>query len=257
MANRGIEGLLQAFDSADKETLQRQVRKYDQLLDELGGEAGPPESPAEGGGGILALNGASGAGQSYVMERVALLLQESAIELPRIYLLGTRPPRPGEGHKNPYIFVREKEGGYQDIHHPDVIYGQDQIYYSYQSRPGAANAILLEDVREAQQRTMYLETVIPTLLHMKDNQIGAIPPWGEKLRIVYLAVPAGAEWLYRLLNREPAKLADQAYRASMVGRVESSIADMELAAEHRVPVVLNRHQQGERAAEEILAIWGL
>ena len=65
---------------------------------------------------------------------------------------------------------------------------------------------------------MYLETVIPTLLHIKMTQIGEVPPWGEKLRIVYLAAPSGQEWMYRLLNREPSKLESEEYRANLMGR---------------------------------------
>lgn len=249
--------LLGAFETEKQAALRTGADQYDQLLAELMDGSAPGGPPAAATAGILALNGASGAGQSYVMERVERLLQARSIELPRIYLLGTRSPRPGEGHKNPYVFVEETEAGYRDVHHPEVAYRQEEIYYSYQSRPGAGNAILLEDVRKAQQQKMYLETVIPTLLHMKTSQIGDIPPWGDRLRIVYLAVPGGEEWLHRLLNREPEKLASGEYRTSILGRVESSIADMKLAVEHAVPVVLNRHQQGERAAQEILAIWGL
>jgi hypothetical protein len=156
----------------------------------------------------------------------------------------------------PYIFVEEIDAGFRDIHHPEVMYSQDDIYYSYQSRPGATNAILMADVRAAMKKTMYLETVIPTLLHIKTTRIGEVPPWGEKLRIVYLATPSGQEWLYRLLNREPSKLDSEEWRAVIMGRVGSSIGDMEQAVKQNVQTVLNWHGKGEQAAQEILSIWG-
>jgi guanylate kinase len=171
-------------------------------------------------------------------------------------LLATRSPRLGEGHKEPYIFVKETDAGFQDIHHPEVMYSQYDIYYSYQSRPGAANAILMDDVRAAMERTMFLETVIPTLLHIKTTRLGEVPAWGEKLKIVYLATPSGQEWLYRLLNREPTKLESEEWRTAIMGRVNSSIGDMEQAVEYKVQTVLNWHGKGEQAAQEILSIWG-
>ena len=248
--------LLQLFAADDRETLFAQVKKYDTLLGELVDSAGSTKDSAGQTSGILALNGASGAGQSYVLERVETLLKERSIVLPRIYLLATRSPRPGEGHKDPYIFVEKTDGGFRDIHHHEESYGQEDIYYSYQSRPGAANAILMDDVRAAMKKTMYLETVIPTLLHIQTTRIGEVPPWGEKLKIVYLATPSGQEWLYRLLNREPSKLESEEWRAAIIGRVGSSIGDMEQAAKHNVQTVLNWHAKGEQAAREILSIWG-
>jgi len=249
--------LLQLFTAEDRETLYAQVEVYDALLPELLDRPSTTKESAEITSGILALNGASGAGQSYVLERVETQLKKRSIELPRIYLLATRSPRPGEGHKEPYIFVTKTDAGYRDIHHPEVMYSQDDIYYSYQSRPGAANAILMADVRAAMKKTMYLETVIPTLLHIKTNRIGEVPAWGEKLKIVYLATPSGQEWLYRLLNREPTKLESEEWRAAIMGRVNSSIGDMEQAVEYKVHTVLNWHGKGEQAAREILSIWGL
>jgi len=248
---------LEAFAPEEREELLAQAERYDALLKRL-----PAATPGEKVGdgqrwGILALNGASGAGQSYVMARVERLLRRRSIELPRIYLLGTRPPRPGEGHKNPYIFVRQTPEGWQDIHHPERIYTPDDIYYFYESRPGAGNAILRSDMEAARRQLMYLETVIPTLLHIKETAIAGFPPWGDALRIVYLAVPGGREWLARLLNREPERLGDVAFRKQIMGRVASSLADMELAVVHEIPCVLNRHGQGERAAHEVLAAWGL
>ena len=249
--------LLQLFTADDRETLYMQVKKYDALLRDLQDSASPTHDRAEKTCGIHALNGASGAGQSYVLERVEKLLKIRSIELPRIYLLATRLPRPGEGHKEPYIFVKNTDAGFQDIHHPEVMYSQDEIYYYYQSRPGAANAILMADVRAAMKKPMYLETVIPTLLHIKTTRIGEVPAWGEKLKIVYLATPSGQEWLSRLLNREPSKLEGEEWRAAIIGRVNSSIGDMEQAVEYKVHTVLNWHEKGEQAAREILSIWGL
>ena len=248
--------LFQLFTADDRETLNAQVEKFDALLRELLGSERTTDDRTEKTNGILALNGASGAGQSYVLERVETLLKKRSIKLPRIYLLATRSPRPGEGHKEPYIFVTKTEAGFRDIHHPEAIYNQDEIYYSYQSRPGAANAILVDDVREAMVKTMYLETVIPTLLHIRTTRIGDVPAWGEKLKIVYLASPSGQEWLYRLLNREPSKLESEEWRAVIMGRVESSIGDMEQAVDYKVQTVLNWHGKGEQAAREILSIWG-
>lgn len=98
--------------------------------------------------------------------------------------------------------------------------------------------------------------MIPTLLHIKTTQIGEVPPWGEELKIVYLATPSGQEWLYRLLNRESPKLESEEYQATIMGRVDSSIGNMEQAAEHRVPTVLNWRGKGEQAAQEILSMWG-
>lgn len=254
--NDELAALIQLFAADDRETLYAQVKKYDVLLRDLLDSARTSHDRTEKTGGILALNGASGAGQSYVLERVETLLKKRSIELPRIYLLATRAPRPGEGHKEPYIFVEKTDGGFRDTHHPEIMYRQDEIYYSYQSRPGAANAILMDDVRAAMKKTMYLETVIPTLLHIQTTRIGKVPAWGEKLKIVYLATPSGQEWLYRLLNREPSKLESEEWRAAIVGRVVSSIGDMEQAAEHKVQTVLNWHGKGEQAAQEILSIWG-
>ncbi len=251
-----IAPLVQPFAPEDRETLYAQVKEYNTLLNELMDSSTSVKDITKKPSGILALNGASGAGQSYVLERVETLLTKRSLVLPRIYLLATRSPRPGEGHKKPYIFVKETEAGFQDIYHPEIIYHQDDIYYYYQSRPGAANAIILDDVRAAMEKTMYLETVIPTLLHIKTTQIGEVPPWGNKLTIVYLATPTGEEWLYRLLNREPSKLENNEYQKTIMGRVKSSLGDMELAAEHKVPTVLNWHKKGEQAARDILSIWG-
>jgi len=248
--------LLHLFTAEDRETLYALVEVYDALLGELLDSERTAQDSSEKTSGILALNGASGAGQSYVLERVETQLKKRSIELPRIYLLATRSPRPGEGHKEPYIFVTKTDAGFRGIHHPEVMYSKDDIYYSYQSRPGAANAILMADVRAAMKKTMYLETVIPTLLHIKTTRIGEVPPWGEKLKIVYLATPSGQEWLYRLLNREPLKLESEEWRIAIIGRVESSIGDMEQAAEYKVQTVLNWHGKGEQAAQEILSTWG-
>lgn len=252
-----LSNLLESFSPKDREFLLEQAHTYDQLLKTLLHHSAPDAALDDGEGGILALNGASGVGQSYVLQRVEQILQGNSIELPRIYLLGTRPPREGEGHKSPYIFVEKIPEGYRDVHHPDVVYSQEDIYYAYQSRPGAENAILMKDVKAALDQKMYLETVIPTLLHMKMTPIKGIPAWGEKLIIVYLAAPSGAEWLIRLLNREPSKLAHEKQQRTLIGRVRSSMADMETAAEHGVHTVINHHEKGQQAAREILSTWGL
>jgi len=249
--------LLESFSQEDRETVLAQAKQYDELLAKLPKAVNGAGSKKKNSAGILALNGASGAGQSYVMARVKNLLQEKALTLPRIYLLGTRPPRPGEGHKDPYIFVEEKADGFQDVHNPEITYSHSDIYYRYQSRPGADNAILLKDVQAARKSIMYLETVVPTLIEMKTKEIAGIPPWGDELQIVYLAAPSGHEWVFRLLNREPDRLVEEKYRATIMGRLESSLSDMQLAAEHKIPCVLNRHGLAEEAAQEILTAWGL
>ncbi len=248
--------LLQAFPEEERRLILEQAARYDRLLARLP-MAGAGERREKLLAGILALNGASGAGQSYVMKRVARLLEARSITLPRIYLLATRKPRPDEGYKNPYIFVEAVEGGWRDIYHPETVYRQEDIYYRYQSRPGAENAILLSDARLARERIMYLETVIPTLLHIREHTIKGIPAWKDNLRIVYLAAPDGYEWVYRLLNRETGKLVEEGYRRTLLGRLASSLDDMELAAEHRIPCVLNHYGKAEQAAEEILSVWGL
>ncbi len=253
-----LNTLIEEFAPANQKTLRAQIEKYDELLAELprATQLAESETPARNSG-ILALNGASGAGQSYVMAEVEKLLAKREIELPRIYLLGTRAARPGEGYKNPYIFVKEVAAGYQEIYHPEIIYRPDDIYYFYQSRPGAANAILMEDMQTAQEEIMYLETVIPTLLHIQQNELGGIPAWGDKLQILYLVVPTGSEWVYRLLNREPEKLKGAQFQAQILGRTGSSLEDMQLAVEHQIPVILNRYNKADQAAQEILAAWGL
>ncbi len=252
-----LDDLLQAFTPEARATLRAQIETYDALLDQLPTVADLDMRGAKRTMGILALNGASGAGQSYVMARVERFLREREIELPRIYLLGTRDPRPGEGYKEPYVFVKETEEGYQDLYHPERIYAPDDIYYAYESRPGARNAILLEDAEAAREQVMYLETVIPTLLHIKTTPIAGLPVWGDDLQIVYLAVPSGAEWVYRLVNREPERLMEDVFRQTILGRTTSSLSDMEVAAGHEIPCVLNHYNRAEEAAQEILTAWGL
>ena len=249
--------LIQEFTPAHREAILEQSKMYDDLLIKASKPKQHTSSKISRKAGILALNGASGAGQSYVMKRVETLLQENNLELPRIYLLGTRAPRPDEGHKNPYIFVEETAEGFRDIHYPSATYSQSDIYYSYQSRPGAANAILLSDAQTAMGKMLYLETVIPTLLHIKNNTIGGIPPWGDNLKILYLAVPDGVEWVYRLLNREPDRLKEESFQSQILGRIESSISDMKIAVESEIPFIFNQHGKAEQAAQEILSAWGL
>ncbi len=242
------------FTAEERQVLREGAAQYDRYLHHL-----PPATARDEvlPWGILALNGASGAGQSFVIAYVRQLLEQRGIELPRIYLLATREPRPGEGDRNPYIFVEEVEGGFRDRFHPDRFYPWEAIYYHYLSRPGAANAILLADAQRARRERMYLETVIPTLLHLKREAIHGLPPWGDHLIILYLAVPTGAEWLYRLLQREPERLAEANFRQKLIGRVHSSLKDMALAVEEQIPVIFNRWGEGERAARELLAAWGL
>ena len=252
-----LDDLLQAFTPDARGTLRAQIASYDTLLDQLPTVADLDVPATQRTMGILALNGASGAGQSYVMARVERFLREREIELPRIYLLATREPRPGEGYKDPYIFVEETEDGYQEIYHPERVYTPEDIYYAYESRPGARNAILLEDAKAAREHVMYLETVIPTLLHIKTTPIADLPAWGDDLQIVYLAVPSGAEWVYRLINREPERLQEATFREKILGRTTSSLSDMGVAADHEIPCVLNRYNRAEEAAEEILTAWGL
>ncbi len=249
--------LLVHFPEQEREAILSQAERYNRLLKRLPDGTASSSAAQKPRWGILALNGASGAGQSYVMKRVAALLQERSLVLPRIYLLATRKPRPDEGHKNPYIFVEEIEDGFRDIHHPEVVYRPEDIYYRYQSRPGAENAILMSDMRAARAGIMYLETVIPTLLYIREHAIKGIPAWGEALRIVYLAAPDGYEWVFRLLNREAERLPEAAFRRTLLGRLASSLADMELAAEREIPRVLNRYGEAEQAAGEILSAWGL
>ena len=251
-----IMPLLESFPQEDREIILSQAKEYDLLLAKLP-KAVDFEGQRNFSAGILALNGASGAGQSYVMKRVENILKENSLTLPRIYLLGTRDARPSEGHKDPYIFVKENEAGFQDIHNPDIFYAHADIYYRYQSRPGADNAILLADMQLAQEKVMYLETVIPTLLYLKENEIAGIPAWGDNLKIIYLSAPSGNEWVYRLLNREPTKLVEDKFRTTILGRLSSSLSDMEIAAENKIPCVLNHYGLAEQAAQEILDYWGV
>jgi len=150
-----------------------------------------------------------------------------------------------------------RHSGFQDIHNLDIFYTHADIYYRYQSRPGADNAILLADMQLAQEKVMYLETVIPTLLHLKENEIAGIPAWGDNLKIIYLSAPSGYEWVYRLLNREPSRLVEDKFRVTIMGRFSSSLSDMAIAVEHKIPCVLNHYGLAEQAAQEILDYWGV
>jgi len=58
--------LMKPFTAADRDTLKAQVEVYDALLRELLDRPSTTKESAEITSGILALNGASGAGQSYV-----------------------------------------------------------------------------------------------------------------------------------------------------------------------------------------------
>ena len=251
-----IKELLEAFPQEERETVFFQAKKYNKLLEKLPKATDINRAGEKIKAGILALNGASGAGQSYVMARVERLLAEKSLSLPRIYLLGTRSPRPTEGHKDPYIFVEENAEGFRDIHN-NTLYAHEDIYYRYNSRPGADNAILLDYMKMAQEKVLYLETVIPTLLEMRDNEIAGIPAWGDSLKIIYLAAPTGNEWVFRLLNREPEKLIEENFRKTILGRLSSSLDDMQLAADKQITCVLNHYGRAEEAAQEILTAWGL
>jgi hypothetical protein len=252
-----FDQLVQFFDPAEQDTLRAQATQYDTFLRQLPEAATFYDNLPLSGTGILALNGASGAGQSFVMDEVEHLLKEKNLTLPRIYLLATRPPRPNEGDRNPYIFVEETGDGYRDIYTASATYAPSDIYYFYESRPGASNAILLADMEAAREKKMYLETVIPTLLHIKTTAIGGLPEWGNLMRIVYLAAPDGIEWIFRLLQRLPEKLSDPAYRRQVLGRTGSSLDDLKLAAENIIPVVLNRWGKADQAAHEIISAWGI
>lgn len=252
-----FDRLIRSFDPGEQDTLRGEADQYDTLLQQLPAAATFYDELPLSGRGILALNGASGAGQSFVMDKVELQLKEKNLTLPRIYLLATRPPRPNEGDRNPYIFVEETDSGYRDIYTPSATYNPDEIYYFYQSRPGASNAILLSEMEAAREKKMYLETVVPTLLHIKTTAICGLPAWGDLMRIVYLAAPSGIEWIFRLLQRQPEKLSDLTYRREVLGRTGSSLEDMKLAAENTIPVVLNRWGKADQAAREIIATWGL
>ncbi|MEA1927108.1 MAG: hypothetical protein U9N73_02795 [Candidatus Auribacterota bacterium] len=252
-----LDQLVRSFDPAEQETLRGQATQYNTFLRQLPEAAAFYDDLPLSDTGILALNGASGAGQSFVMDAVERVLKEKDLTLPRIYLLATRPPRPNEGDRDPYIFVEEFDGGYRDIYTPSATYSPADIYYFYQSRPGASNAILLSDMEEARKKKMYLETVVPTLLHIKTTAIGGLPAWGDLMRIVYLAAPDGFEWIFRLLQRQPEKLSDPSYRSQVLGRTGSSLSDMKLAAENTIPVVLNRWGKADQAAREIISAWGI
>ena len=252
-----IMPLLESFPKEDAKMVLSQAEQYDEMLGKLPKVTDGAGSKKKITAGILALNGASGAGQSYVMKRVENLLKERSLILPRIYLLATRAPRPDEGHKNPYIFAEETSEGFQDIHNPDLFYPHADIYYRYQSRPGADNAILLSDMQAAREQIMYLETVIPTLLYLKENANSGIPAWGDNLKIIYLAAPSGHEWVFRLLNREPSRLIEEKFRATILGRLSSSLSDMEIASGNKITCVLNHFGLAEQAAQEILSYWGV
>ncbi len=71
-----FDQLVQSFDPAEQETLRVQAAQYDSFLRQLLAAATFYDDLPLSGTGILALNGASGAGQSFVMDEVELLLQE-------------------------------------------------------------------------------------------------------------------------------------------------------------------------------------
>lgn len=79
----------------------------------------------------------------------------------------------------------------------------------------------------------------------------------EFIKIIYLAAPSGYEWVFRLLNREPSRLVEEKFRVTILGRLSSSLSDMELAADKKIICVLNYYALAEQVAQEILSAWGL
>lgn len=67
--SESIDHLLQVFAPQHRETLFAQIAKYDELLNRLPEAAKLVSNEPKRTTGILALNGASGAGQSFVMAK--------------------------------------------------------------------------------------------------------------------------------------------------------------------------------------------
>lgn len=206
--------------------------------------------------GIIALNGTSGVGQSFVMKFIKKELENRNIVFDRIYLLATREPRSNESHKDPYIFTEKTNKGYSCIHTQNEFLNDD-IYYEYESRPGAFNAILKEDIRKANNNLLYLETVIPTLFKMKSENINGIYPLKEDLKIVYLAADSGKEWIYRLVAREPDKIEDENFRNKITGRINSSLEDMKIAEKEKIPTAVHILDYGHITAKKVLKGWNI
>ncbi len=206
--------------------------------------------------GIIALNGASGVGQSYVMKFIRDELDSNNIDFERIYLLGMRDKREGEGHKDPYIFVDKIKNSFK-CRDTNKVYHPKDIYYEYESRPNASNVILKKDIKKADNKLMYLETVIPTLLKMKYESLSGFSPLEDKLNVVYLTAESGEEWLTRLAAREPDKLNNNDYKNKLIGRIKSSLNDMEIVSEKNIPSVVNEYKKGRETAKKALTAWGI
>lgn len=239
------------------EHIYKSAKKYDELLDRLNLVKEYDESRnAELSTGIIALNGTSGVGQSFVMKYIQKELEKNQIPFERIYLLGTREQRDNEGHKDPYIFVDKTRNGYECIH-TGKEYSDSDIYFEYESRPGANNAIVKDDILKADSRLLYLETVIPTLIKMKNEPLSGFSPLDDKLKVAYLAADSGTEWVKRLVAREPHKLSDKKFLDKLVGRVDSSLADMEIAAKEQIPTAVHVLDHGEETAKKVLTAWNM
>lgn len=236
------------FDSANK---------YDELLDSLNliNDFGT-ELKQGFDKGIIALNGTSGVGQSYVMKFIEQELKNKGVSFDRIYLLATRAPRSNEGHKDPYIFVNKQDNLYKCIFSGES-FSKDDVYLEYESRPGAHNVILKADLEKSKDNLMYLETVIPTLLKMQNESINGFDALGNNLKIAYLAADSGKEWLYRLVAREPDKISDESFRNKLIGRVDSSLKDMYVASENQIPSVVHVLDHGPDTAKKVLTAWNI
>ena len=236
------------FDSA---------QKYDELLTSLNRVDNFGDELKQGfNHGIIALNGTSGVGQSFVMKFIKEELKNKGVSFDRIYLLATRTPRSNEGDRDPYIFVNKKDNSYECIF-SGKTFSKGDVYLEYESRPGAFNAILMSDLEKSKNNLMYLETVIPTLLKMKNESFNGFDALGDDLRIAYLAADSGKEWLYRLVAREPDKISDENFRNKLIGRVDSSLKDMYVASKEQIPSVVHVLDNGHITAKKVLTAWNI
>lgn len=231
---------------------------YNKLLSNMNvidtiGEYNKSNSELEG---VIALNGASGVGQSYVMKYIRDELDSNNIDFERIYLLGMRDKREGEGYKDPYIFVNKEDDKFI-CRDKGKVYTRDDIYFEYESRPNASNVILKKDIKKADNQLMYLETVIPTLLKMKYESLSGLSPLEDKLNVVYLTAESGEEWLTRLAAREPDQISDESYKNKLIGRIKSSLDDMKIVSDEKIPSVVNEYMKGKETAKKALTAWGI
>ncbi len=246
--NEGSHFVKYLFDSA---------RKYDELLNSLNLVSEYGVDLKQGvDRGIIALNGTSGVGQSFVMRFIVEELKNKGVSFDRFCLLATRNPRSNEGDGDPYIFVNKKGDSYKCIF-SEKTFSDEDIYLEYESRPGAYNAILKSDLKKSGDKLMYLETVVPTLFKMKNESIAGFNPLGDNLKIAYLAADSGKEWLYRLVAREPDKISDKGFRDKLVGRVDSSLKDMYVASKEQIPSVVHVLDKGDITAKKVLAAWNI